>query len=197
MAQSAAPPTHWNRQVASPHVHPAAFVDSTAILIGDVRLAEGVAVLPRVVLRADEGSPIVIGKDSNVQDGVIMHALLGTSVSIGEACTVAHGAIVHGPCELESGCFVGFASVVLNVKAGPGCFISHRALVQDVTLPEATLVPPGAVVTSQEQVADLPQVCDRLRSFARGVLEVNDALRRGYMEAFLGDRQRRVDLEGE
>lgn len=177
----AAPITHWNSQPAKPSIHPAAFVDKTAVLIGDVRLSEGVAVLPLVVLRADEGAPIIIGANTNLQDGVIMHALLGTGVRIGARCSIAHGAIVHGPCELDEGCFVGFGSVLLKVRAGAGCFISHRALVQGVELPPGTLVPPGAVVISQDQVADLPQVRQELRSFAHEVLEVNEALRKGYL----------------
>ncbi len=179
----AAPVTSWSGEPALPSVHPEAYVDETAVLIGDVKLARGACVLPRVVLRADEGAPIVIGAGTNLQDGVIMHALLGTEVRIGERCSIAHGAIVHGPCELAENCFVGFGSVLLKVRAAPGCFISHRALVQGVDLPAGVLVPPGATITSQEQVAALGQVSPELRSFAHEVLEVNDALRRGYLAA--------------
>ena len=179
----ASPITHWNSEPVRPSINPAAFVDKTAVLIGDVRLAAGVTVLPLVVLRADEGAPIIIGENTNLQDGVIMHALLGTSITVGARCSVAHGAIVHGPCELDSGCFVGFTSVLLKVKAGPGCFISHRALVQGVELPENTFVPPGAVVTSQEEVARLPKTNDEHKHFAHEVLEVNEGLRKGYLAA--------------
>ena len=179
----AAPITNWNSEPVRPTVDPSAHVDESAVLIGDVRLAAGVAVLPGVVLRADEGAPIVIGEGCNIQDGVIMHALLGTSIHIGPRCSVAHGAIVHGPCELAEGCFVGFGSILLKVRLGAGCFISHRALVQGVELPSGLLVPAGAIVTAQEQVADLPLVGDELRAFAHEVLEVNDALRRGYLAA--------------
>lgn len=178
-----APITKWNAEAVRPTIDPRAYVDETALLIGDVRVASGACVLPRVVLRADEGAPIVIGENTNLQDGVIMHALLNTGVHVGARCSVAHGAIVHGPCELASGCFVGFTTVLLKVKAGPGCFISHRALVQGVELPENTFVPPGAVVTSQEEVARLPKTNDEHKHFAHEVLEVNEGLRQGYLAA--------------
>ncbi len=176
----ASPVTAWNSQASLPSVHAGAFIDETAVLIGDVRIAEGAAVLPGVVLRADEGSPIVIGAGTNIQDGVIMHALLGTAVRVGERCSIAHGAIVHGPCELGEGCFVGFSSVLLKVRAGAGCFISHKALVQGVELPEGALVPAGAVITSQEQVGGLARVGEGEREFAREVVHVNHELCAGY-----------------
>jgi len=179
----AAPITSWNNTKATPTVDVMAYVDETALLIGDVRVSQGAAILPRVVIRADEGSPIIIGRDTNVQDGVIMHALLNTSITVGDRCSIAHGAVVHGPCELEEGCFVGFLTVLLKVKAGKGCFISHRALVQGVELSPGSFVPPGAVVTTQEEADRLPRVPEELKSFAHEVLEVNDGLRRGYLEA--------------
>ena len=49
------------------------FLSSTAVLIGDVVLDEGASVWFGAVLRGDPGI-IRIGKESNVQDNVVIHA---------------------------------------------------------------------------------------------------------------------------
>jgi carbon dioxide concentrating mechanism protein CcmM len=50
-----------------------------AIVIGDCRIGKLVLVAPLGVYRSDEGFPIHIGDYSNMQDGVILHALETTS----------------------------------------------------------------------------------------------------------------------
>lgn len=174
------PLTSWNKDSHMPQVHPSSHVDETAVLIGDVRIAENVIICPNVVLRADEGSPIIIGADTNIQDGVIMHCLKGSSIVIGTNCSIAHGAVIHGPCKIGHGVFVGFNAVVLNASIGDNSFLSHCAVVTDVKIPASALVPVATAVTSPELVENLAKVSDKQRDFAHEVLEVNWQLRQGY-----------------
>ena len=58
-----------------PKIHDSAFVHPIAIIIGDCFIGKRVLVAPTAVSRADEGIPIHIGDYSNIQDGVILHAL--------------------------------------------------------------------------------------------------------------------------
>lgn len=89
-----------------PQVDPTAYVDRTAQIIGLVQIGPRVFIGPNVVIRADEVDnngevkPIVVEAECNVQDGVIIHALAGTSVRIGSRTSLTHGSIVHGPCIL-------------------------------------------------------------------------------------------------
>ncbi|MCL4439752.1 MAG: transferase [Firmicutes bacterium] len=175
------PVTTWSGEIKRPIIHPTAYIHHSAIIIGDVQIDKNVIICPGVVLRADEGSPIIIGEGSNIQDGVIMHCLKGSSIEVGDRCSIAHGAVVHGPCVLGGETFVGFNSVVHGARLGAGCFVSHCAMVTNVDLPDATLVPAGRMFQSQDEVHNLPTTGSSEREFNIKVLSVNEELRRGYM----------------
>ena len=64
-------------------------------VVGDVTLAPGVSVWYNAVLRGDE-APITVGRDSNIQDGCILHVDRGCPTILGEGVTVGHGCILHG-----------------------------------------------------------------------------------------------------
>ncbi|MEG6673260.1 carbonate dehydratase, partial [Pseudomonas aeruginosa] len=80
--------------------------DKTAIICGKVIIQANVFVGPSAVIRADEVDadggmhPIVIGANSNIQDGVVIHSKSGAAGTIGEHSSIAHRSIVHGPCEV-------------------------------------------------------------------------------------------------
>ncbi|MGB9802695.1 transferase [Desulfofundulus sp.] len=175
-----APAVSW-KSSGSPVVSGSAFIHETAVIIGDVVIKDGVSVHPLVVIRADEGYPIMIGGNTNVQDGVIIHCLKGGSVSIGQRCSLAHGAVVHGPCEIGDDTFVGFRAMVVKSSLGRGCFVGHGALVDGVEIPEGKYIPALAVVTTPEQVAALPEVSREQIEFAREVLSVNRELCDAYL----------------
>lgn len=179
------PLTSWNREIRMPKINDQAYVDRASVLIGDVMVEKDAIVLPGAVLRADEGHPIVIGEGSNVQDGVIMHCLKGSSISIGPRCSIAHGAVVHGPCRLGEGSFVGFNAILLKCKIGPGCFIDHGAQILNVELPEGLYVPPGTIIDSNDKIQGLMPVNVEQKEFIQKVLQVNDELREGYRELIL------------
>lgn len=180
MFLESSPVTSWSGEIKRPQVHPTAYIHHSAVLIGDVRVGKNVIICPGVVLRADEGSPIIIGEGSNIQDRVIMHGLMGSSIEVGEGCSIAHGAVIHGPCVLGRETFVGFNAVVHNARLGSGCFVSHCALVTDIDLADSTLVPAGKMLQSQEDAEGLPAAGSREREFSQKVLSVNEELRRGY-----------------
>ncbi|WP_305064216.1 hypothetical protein [Methanococcoides sp.] len=69
------PLTSWNPEMKAPSIDDTAYIHPQAIVIGDVTIGKRVMVSPFVSIRADEGSPIHIDDDSNVQDGVIMHGM--------------------------------------------------------------------------------------------------------------------------
>ncbi|MEB3307446.1 MAG: gamma carbonic anhydrase family protein [Cyanobacteriota bacterium] len=135
MTVAADPPS---RPWPEPQVHPDAWVADSAVLIGDVRLAEGASLWPTAVARGDV-CPIVIGPGSNVQDGAVLHGDPGQPVMIGADVTIGHRAVVHGAI-LEDGCLIGIGAIVLNgVTVGSGALVAAGAVV-------TRDVPPGAVV---------------------------------------------------
>ncbi len=169
-----------------PVIHPTAYVDSTAQVIGRVRIGARVFIGPNAVIRADElgedgeVKPIVVEAECNVQDGVIIHALAGTEVTIGQRTSLAHGAIVHGACSLGERCFVGFGAVVFKANVGPGVFIATRAVVEEVNVPENTFVP-SLTFISHDQIGRLRKTNPREREFMEEIIETNLKLAEGYL----------------
>jgi carbonic anhydrase/acetyltransferase-like protein (isoleucine patch superfamily) len=80
----------------SPRIHPSAYVDETAQVIGDVELGEESSLWMNVVVRGDVNW-VRIGRRTNIQDGTIVHVMRGTHpTTIGDEVTVGHGVILHG-----------------------------------------------------------------------------------------------------
>jgi len=116
------------------------FVHPLAYVVGDVQLAEGVFVLPFAVLRGDTDA-IRVGRDSNIQDGAILHADVGVPCTLGARVTVGHRAIVHG-ATVEDECLIGMGAIVLNrAVIGRGSLIGAGAVV-----PEGMVIPPNSLV---------------------------------------------------
>jgi carbonic anhydrase/acetyltransferase-like protein (isoleucine patch superfamily) len=113
----------------SPKVHPSAYVDELAAVIGEVEIAEGASVWPGAVLRGDMG-PIKIGRNSSVQDNCVCHATRGLSITvIGENVSVGHGAILHG-CKVSDNCVIGMNSVVMdNAEVGEWSIVAAGAVI--------------------------------------------------------------------
>ena len=80
-----------------PEIHPSALIDPSAQIIGQVKIGKNVFIAPLTIIRADERgpdgtvSPIIIGEEVNIQDGVIIHTHGGQSVTIGARTSVFRG----------------------------------------------------------------------------------------------------------
>jgi carbonic anhydrase/acetyltransferase-like protein (isoleucine patch superfamily) len=117
-----------------------AFVHSAAVVLGDVTLAGGASVWPTAVLRGDSDA-IVVGADSNIQDGAIVHADPGLPAMIGARVSVGHRAIVHG-ATVEDDCLIAMGAILLNgVHVGRGSLVAAGAVCR-----EGMRIPPGSVV---------------------------------------------------
>ncbi|PRE45441.1 carbonate dehydratase [Burkholderia multivorans] len=169
-----------------PRVHPNAFVDPTAILCGKVVVEENVFIGPYAVIRADEVDaagelePIVIGAHSNIQDGVVIHAKSGSPVTIGQRTSIAHRAIVHGPCHVGNGVFIGFNSVLFNCTVEDGCVVRYNAVVDGVHLPAGFYVRSTERIGPETDLSSLPQVPAAASEFSEDVARTNNELVLGY-----------------
>src|SRR5918992_651352 len=106
--------------------------------MGDVTLGEDASVWYHAVLRGDM-APIVVGAQSNIQDGTVVHVDEGVPCTIGRRVGVGHRVILHG-CTVGDDCLIGMGSVLLNrVRIGEGSVVAAGAV-----LPEGMQVPPGS-----------------------------------------------------
>jgi carbonic anhydrase/acetyltransferase-like protein (isoleucine patch superfamily) len=126
-----------------------------ACVVGDVTLGKGVSVWYNAVIRGDKG-PIVIGENTNVQDGVVMHNV----TRVGAGCTLGHNAIVHG-CTIGDNVLIGMGSVVLDgAKIGDNCLVGAGSLVtgkMDAPAGSMILGSPARVVRAltEEEIEDI------------------------------------------
>jgi carbonic anhydrase/acetyltransferase-like protein (isoleucine patch superfamily) len=158
-----------------PIIHESAFVDPTAIICGKVIIKENVFIGPYGTM-----DPIIIGAESNIQDGVVIHSKSGGKVTIGERCSIAHRSIVHGPVEIADRVFIGFNSVVFNCSVGSGSVIRHNSVVENCHVPENFHIPSTTNVHNDEELAKVPLVSADVSSFSESVAVTNIELVRGY-----------------
>ena len=120
-----------------------AFIAPSAAVLGDVAIGAESSVWFCAVIRGDTEA-IRIGRQTNVQDGCILHADEGFPCTLGDRVTLGHGAIVHG-ATVEDDCLIGMRAVVMNgAKIGKGSIVAVGSIVT-----EGTEVPPGSVAIGQ------------------------------------------------
>ena len=106
------------------------FIAPTAVIIGDVKIAEGASIWYGTVLRGDL-APIRIGAETNIQDNCTIHTDVDKPATIGRKVTVGHNAVVHG-CTIEDSCLVGMNAVVLSgAHIKTGCIVGAGAVVRE------------------------------------------------------------------
>lgn len=114
----------------TPKIAVSAYIDPSAVVIGDVEIGERSSVWPNVSIRADINA-MHIGEETNIQENSVLHSDEGFPLTIGDRVTVGHGVMLHG-CTLEDDVVVGIGAIVLNgAKVGKGAAIAAGALVTE------------------------------------------------------------------
>lgn len=128
----------------TPKIDPLAFVHPDAVIIGNVTIGAESSIWPTAVLRGDHGA-IVIGSQTSIQDGSILHCTSTLDTTVGDRCTVGHNVHMEG-CTIEDDCLVGSGSVVL-----------HQAIVRKGALVGAqALIPNGMEVPERAMALGVP-----------------------------------------
>ncbi len=105
----------------SPKIAESAWVDETALVLGDVTLGCDSSVWPMCVVRGDINK-ITIGERSNIQDGSVLHVTHagefsthpdGAVLTIGNGVIVGHNVNLHG-CTLEDECLIGIGAIIMD-----------------------------------------------------------------------------------
>ena len=128
----------------SPRIDDTAWIDASALVIGDVEVGAEVSIWCNTVIRADVNR-IRIGAGSNVQDLCMLHVSTpnpptkpdGAQLSIGERVSIGHQCILHG-CTLHDEVLIGMGSIVMD----------HAEVQRHVIVGAGSLVPEGKVLES-------------------------------------------------
>lgn len=178
--------TDFNPTVKYPQIQNDTFIHPFAVVIGDCYIGKMVMMAPTSVCRGDEGTPIKISDYSNVQDGVILHALettldgnnidgrrfsesgdrlmandsrfdQGYAIFVGSKVSLAHDSMVHGPAWIGNNTFVGMKSLIFDAKVGNSVAIGVSSTITGgVVIADNKFVAPGSVITTQQQADALP-----------------------------------------
>ncbi len=112
----------------TPQIDPDAWLAPSATVIGRATIGADASVFYGAVVRADT-TDVTIGRRTNLQDNVVVHADPGHPAVIGDDVTVGHAAVLHG-CTVEDGVLIGMGAVVMNgAVVGAGSLVAAGALV--------------------------------------------------------------------
>jgi carbonic anhydrase/acetyltransferase-like protein (isoleucine patch superfamily) len=195
--------TDFCGKVSEPVIDPTTYVHPLASVIGNVILGKNIMVSPTAAVRGDEGQPLFVGDDSNIQDGVVIHALETEmngnpveknlfevdgkkyGVYVGRRVSMAHQVQLHGPVVVMDETFVGMQSMVFRSRVGKQCVIEPGAIVMGVTVADGRYVPAGSVIRTQQQADELPVITEDypFKNLNKGVVHVNTSLAKGYLAA--------------
>ncbi len=173
-----------------PKIDASAYVDETAVIIGEVSLASDVSIWPLCVLRADINS-ISIGARSNVQDGAVVHVVHdyelapgGYHVTIGADTTIGHGVVLHG-CQIGDRCLIGMNATVLD-----GAVIED-----DVIIGANSLVPQNKVLeTGYLYFGNPVRKVRPIKSEERSHIKTNADLYVGWKNEFMQEYSRYAEF---
>ena len=195
--------TDFSAKVSHPIIGSGTFVHPLAAVIGNVILGNNIMVAPTAGVRGDEGQPLHVGDDSNVQDGVVIHALETEldgktveknlmevegrkyAVYVGKRVSLAHQVQIHGPAVVMDDTFVGMKVLVFRSFVGKNCVIEPGVILMGVNVADDRYVPAGSVIKTQAEADSLPAITPDypLKDMNKGVLHVNKALAKGYLAA--------------
>lgn len=123
----------WIRSVRgfAPQIHPSVFLAENAAIIGDVEIQEKSSIWYNVTIRGDV-MPIKIGRESNVQDGSIIHGTYGKyGTTLGNRVTIGHMVMLHG-CTVGDNCLIGMGAVLMDgVSIGADSIVGAGTLVTE------------------------------------------------------------------
>ena len=143
----------------TPQLDPHSWIAPSANVIGRVRLEKNASVWWNCTLRGDRDW-LIVGENSNVQDGSVIHTDQGIQVLIGKNVTIGHMVMLHG-CTIGDNSLIGMGAVLLNrVVIGKDCLVgAHTLIPEGKVFPDRSLImgTPGKVVRelTDEEVAKL------------------------------------------
>ncbi|HCE41636.1 MAG: phenylacetic acid degradation protein PaaY [Alcanivorax sp.] len=156
----------------TPVIHPDAYVDPTAVLIGDVIVGPDCYVGPCASLRGDFGR-LILERGANLQDTCVMHGFPGTDTIVEQDGHIGHGAVLHG-CRIGRNAMVGMNAVILDyAEIGESSIVAAGALVKG-----RFNCPPRSMVIGAPAVVKRELSEEEVRWKYEGTLEYQELARR-------------------
>ncbi len=160
----------------TPQIHASAWVAESAEVMGRVSLGQRSSVWFNTVLRADNEA-LVIGEETNIQDGTVLHCDPGKPLRIGNRVTVGYNVMLHG-CTVGDGSLIGIGAVILNEAViGKQCLVGAGALVTEgKVFPDGSMIL-GSPAKAVKQLS--PEQIEGLERIAQGYVRNAERFRHG------------------
>ncbi len=144
-------------QGIKPTIADNAFIEETAVVIGDVVVGDDSSVWFNAVIRGDVHY-IRIGSRTNIQDLCVVHVTHDTYPTIlGDDVTVGHHVVLHG-CTIKDRVLVGMGATIMDgALIREDCIVGARALVT-----ERTTVPPKSLIVGSPAKVKRPVTNEEL-----------------------------------
>ncbi len=157
------------------------YIAPGVLISGKVTFGEDASVWHNAVLRGDKAS-ISIGSRTNIQDLCVVHVSEDAEVVIGDDSVIGHGCILHG-CTIGSGVLIGMGSILMDhCVIGDGSIVGAGSLIL-----ENTVIPPGSLVlgspgkvlreVTQGQIAATRELAHEYVADARQALKAEEPIR--------------------
>ena len=164
----------------APQLAAGAWVADSAQVIGHVVLGENASIWFGAVLRGDNEA-LTIGRDTNVQDGSVLHSDMGSPLTLGEGVTIGHQVMLHG-CTVGDNTLIGIQAVILNnARIGRNSIVGAGAVVTEgKEFPDNSLIigAPAKVVRTLDEAAaerlrkNADHYVENARRFAKGLKKI-------------------------
>jgi len=102
----------------------------------------------------------------------------GYAIFLGDRVSLAHDSMIHGPAWVGNDTFIGMKSLIFDAKLGKNVAVGISSTVTGgVEIADDRYVPPGSVITTQEE-ADLlpPRVGSAYEKINQAVINVNERI---------------------
>ena len=166
----------------APQLAAGAWVADSAQVIGHVVLGENASIWFGAVLRGDNEA-LTIGRDTNVQDGSVLHSDMGSPLTLGEGVTIGHQVMLHG-CTVGDNTLIGIQAVILNNACiGRNSIVGAGAVVTDgKEFHDNSLIigAPAKVVRTLDEAAaarlrqSAQHYVENARRYAKGLRKISD-----------------------
>ena len=125
----------------TPEIAASAYVDESALVIGDVKIGADSSIWPMTVVRGDVHS-ITIGRCTNIQDASVLHVTHdgkfspgGFPLRVGDYVTAGHRVTLHA-CSVGNYCLIGMSATIMD-----GAVLEDKIIIG-----AGSLVPTGKVL---------------------------------------------------
>lgn len=136
----------------TPQVSHAAYIDNSAILIGNIIISDNVYIGPNVVIRADEvdenykTGKVIIKSGASIQDCVNINTIGSSKIEIGENVVVFNGVIIKGNCYIGHSSTLMMKSIIFNSKIDNGCYVGISSIVENASINQYMMIDHGMVI---------------------------------------------------